>query len=100
MDDGILYPDKPIDIVKESDTTALVDGNLGLGLYIGPHCMQMAIDKAKKFGVGFVACRNSTVSEEGRLLVNELGRHLANTMYHFVFTSALWHCRILCNHGY
>eukprot|EP00579_Thalassiosira_antarctica_P002341 CAMPEP_0201872748 /NCGR_PEP_ID=MMETSP0902-20130614/5393_1 /ASSEMBLY_ACC=CAM_ASM_000551 /TAXON_ID=420261 /ORGANISM="Thalassiosira antarctica, Strain CCMP982" /LENGTH=454 /DNA_ID=CAMNT_0048399125 /DNA_START=111 /DNA_END=1475 /DNA_ORIENTATION=- len=60
MDDGILYPDKPIDIVKESDTTALVDGNLGLGLYIGPHCMQMAIDKAKKFGVGFVACRNST----------------------------------------
>ena len=24
--------------------------------------MQMAIDKAKKHGVGFVACRNSTVS--------------------------------------
>ena len=60
MDDGILFPDKPIDIVTESETTALVDGNLGLGLYIGPHCMQMAIDKAKKYGVGFVACRNST----------------------------------------
>lgn len=26
--------------------------------------MQMAIDKAKKHGVGFVACRNSTVSSE------------------------------------
>ncbi|KAL3803661.1 hypothetical protein HJC23_003715 [Cyclotella cryptica] len=60
MDDGILFPDKPIDIVSESDTTSLVDGNLGLGLYIGPYCMQMAIDKAKKHGVGFVACRNST----------------------------------------
>lgn len=60
MDNGILWPEKPIDIVSESETTALVDGNLGLGLYIGPHCMQMAIDKAKKFGVGFVACRNST----------------------------------------
>lgn len=60
MDDGILFPDKPIDVVRECDTTALVDGNLGLGLYIGPYCMQMAIDKAKKFGVGFVACRNST----------------------------------------
>eukprot|EP00970_Alexandrium_tamarense_P007729 scaffold1477_cov188-Alexandrium_tamarense.AAC.20 len=60
MDDGILFPDKPIDIISESDTTALVDGNLGLGLYIGPHCMQMAIDKAKKHGVGFVAVRNST----------------------------------------
>jgi L-2-hydroxycarboxylate dehydrogenase (NAD+) len=60
MDDGILWPEKPIDIITESETTALVDGNLGLGLYIGPHCMQMAIDKAKKYGVGFVACRNST----------------------------------------
>ena len=39
MDNGILWPDKPIDIVTESDTTALVDGNLGLGLYIGPYCM-------------------------------------------------------------
>lgn len=60
MDDGILWPEKPIDVITESETTALVDGNLGLGLYIGPHCMQMAIDKAKKYGVGFVACRNST----------------------------------------
>ena len=62
MDNGILFPDRPIDVVSESDTTALLDGNLGLGLYIGPHCMQLAIDKAKKFGVGFVAVRNSTVS--------------------------------------
>jgi LDH2 family malate/lactate/ureidoglycolate dehydrogenase len=60
MDQGILWPDKPITVLKETDTTALVDGNLGLGLYIGPHCMQMAIDKAKKHGVGFVAVKNST----------------------------------------
>ena len=26
MDNGILFPDKPIDVVSESDTTALVDG--------------------------------------------------------------------------
>ncbi|KAL7445010.1 hypothetical protein ACHAXH_009772 [Discostella pseudostelligera] len=60
MDKGILYPDQPIDIVAECDACALVDGNLGLGLYIGPHCMQMAIDRAKKHGVGFVAVKNST----------------------------------------
>lgn len=60
MDNGILFPDRPITVLKETDTTALVDGNLGLGLYIGPHCMQMAIDKAKKHGVGFVAVGNST----------------------------------------
>ena len=60
IDEGILFSNKPIDIVKETETTALIDGNLGLGLYIGPYCMQMAIDKAKKYGVGFVACQNST----------------------------------------
>ena len=61
MDAGILKPDMPIDVVRETDTTALLDGNLGIGLYIGPYCMQMAIDKAKKHGVGFVAVRNSLI---------------------------------------
>jgi len=60
MDDGILNAYKPIKIVRETDTTALVDGDLGLGLYIGPSCMEMAIAKAKKFGVGFVVAQNST----------------------------------------
>ena len=60
MDADILYPYKEMKTISESDTTALVDGGLGLGLYIGPACMQMAIDKAKKHGVGFVAVQNST----------------------------------------
>lgn len=60
MDQGIVFPNPPIDILTETESTALVDGNLGLGLYIGPHCMQMAIEKAKKVGVGFVAVKNST----------------------------------------
>jgi len=33
---------------------------MGLGLYIGPAAMQMAINRAKKHGIGFVAVRNST----------------------------------------
>ena len=60
MDQGILKANPPIDIIKETDSTAFVDGNLGLGLYIGPYCMQLAIDKAKKHGVGFVVARRST----------------------------------------
>lgn len=60
MEQGILSPFKPITIVNECETSALVDGGLGLGLYIGPYCMQMAIDKAKRYGVGFVAVQNST----------------------------------------
>jgi len=60
MDQDILWANKPITIIKETETTALVDGNLGLGLSIGPYCMNLAIQKAKKFGVGFVAVKNST----------------------------------------
>jgi len=60
IDAGILSPSMPIDVINETETTALIDGNLGMGLYIGPHCMNMAIEKAKKYGVGFVACKNST----------------------------------------
>jgi hypothetical protein len=57
---GILHPYKPITMIKETATTALIDGNMGLGLYIGPHCMEIAIAKAKQYGVGFVVCQNST----------------------------------------
>mmetsp|Transcript_12074 Transcript_12074/g.15791 ORF Transcript_12074/g.15791 Transcript_12074/m.15791 type:complete len:426 (-) Transcript_12074:67-1344(-) len=60
MDDGILYPTMPITVEKETDATALLNGNLGLGLWVGPYAMKMAIDKAKKHGVGFVAVKNST----------------------------------------
>jgi len=60
IDKGILWANKPITVLKETKTTALVDGNLGLGLYIGPHCMDLAIKKAKEFGVGFVVSQNST----------------------------------------
>jgi L-2-hydroxycarboxylate dehydrogenase (NAD+) len=60
IDKGILWANKPITIIKETETTALVDGNLGLGLYIGPYCMNLAIEKAKKYGVGFVAVQRST----------------------------------------
>jgi len=60
IDKGILWANKPITVLKETKATALVDGNLGLGLYVGPHCMNLAIKKAKEFGIGFVACQNST----------------------------------------
>ena len=59
-DAGIISKDYTIDILRENETTALLDGNLGLGLAIGPYAMKMAIKKAKQFGCGFVAVKNST----------------------------------------
>uniref|UniRef100_A0A7S1TC16 Malate dehydrogenase n=2 Tax=Compsopogon caeruleus TaxID=31354 RepID=A0A7S1TC16_9RHOD len=57
---GIMKVSAPMTVVKETDTTALVDGNLGLGLVIGPRCMEICLDKAKKHGLGMVVVRNST----------------------------------------
>ena len=47
------------EILKETETTAVVDGHHGMGQVIGQRSMQMAIDKAKKYGMGMVAVRNS-----------------------------------------
>lgn len=57
---GIMTPTAPFTIVKETESTALIDGNLGLGLSIGPRCMDICIQKAKACGLAMVVCRNST----------------------------------------
>jgi L-2-hydroxycarboxylate dehydrogenase (NAD+) len=53
-------PITEFEIVKESPTTALVDGHHGMGMVIGVRSMNMAIEKAQKYGMGSVAVRNST----------------------------------------
>ena len=49
-----------ITIIKETPTTVVLDGNHGMGMVIGVHAMGKAIEKAKIFGLGAVAVRNST----------------------------------------
>ena len=58
--DGILNPVTNYEIVKETPTTAVIDGHNGMGHVISYNAMKMAIEKAKKFGMGMVAVRNST----------------------------------------
>lgn len=60
IDQGILNPETKIDVVKETATTAVIDGNNGMGHVVAKKAMQMAIDKAKENGMGMVAVRNST----------------------------------------
>ncbi len=57
---GIYYPRTEIKIIKESPTTAVIDGGLGMGHVIAYKSMKLAIEKAKKYGIGAVAVRNST----------------------------------------
>lgn len=57
--EGIINPITVVDVIKEGPTTAVLDANNGMGQVVSKQAMQMAIDKAKKFGMGMVAVRNS-----------------------------------------
>ncbi len=57
---GIYETKTEIKIVKDGPTTALLDGGCGMGHVIAYRAMKMAIEKAKKYGLGAVAVRNST----------------------------------------
>lgn len=59
INDGIQSPVTNYEILKETETTAVVDGHNGMGQVIGYKSMKMAIEKAKKYGMGMVAVRNS-----------------------------------------
>ena len=46
-------------IVHETPSTAVVDGDAGLGLVVAPFAMQVAINKAANVGTGWVSVKNS-----------------------------------------
>ena len=48
-----------IRIVHETATTATVDGDAGLGLVVAPFAMQVAMEKARVYGSGWVSVKNS-----------------------------------------
>ena len=59
LKDGRINPRPNISIVRESPSTATVDGDNGLGLVVGPRANEIAMDKADAVGSGWVAVRNS-----------------------------------------
>jgi LDH2 family malate/lactate/ureidoglycolate dehydrogenase len=58
--DGILNPVTNYKIIKEGPTTAVIDGQNGMGHVISYNAMKLAISKAKKYGMGMVTVRNSS----------------------------------------
>ncbi|AMS27380.1 malate dehydrogenase [Bacteroidetes bacterium UKL13-3] len=46
-------------VIHETPSTATIDADGGLGLTVAPKAMQIAIDKAKQVGTGWVAIQNS-----------------------------------------
>ena len=56
---GRINAQPAITIVHETPSTAVVDGGAGLGLVVAPFAMQVAINKAKNVGTGWVSVKNS-----------------------------------------
>lgn len=48
-----------IKVIHETPSTAVVDGDSGLGLVVAPYAMKIAIEKAKNVGTGWVSVQNS-----------------------------------------
>ena len=58
--EGILTPVTLIESIKETETTAVLDGHDGMGHVIAKRAMEMAIEKASLHGMGMVAARRSS----------------------------------------
>lgn len=56
---GVLNPRPEPTIVRETATTASVDGDGGLGIHIGAKMMGIAIEKARNSGMGAVSVSHS-----------------------------------------
>ena len=56
---GLQLPNTRITLVKDTPTTAVLDGGNGMGMVVGHHAMKMAIDKAANWAWA-VAVRNSS----------------------------------------
>ena len=56
---GQHRPVTEVTILKDSGAAAVLDGNHGVGHVISHKAMNLAIEKARQFGIGSVAVRNS-----------------------------------------
>ena len=57
---GSVNVNAGIEVVRETPVSALIDGHFAMGQLCGTRAMRMAIDKAKKTGIGMVCVRNSS----------------------------------------
>ena len=67
---GHIVPGAPFEVVRESPTTARVDGNWGFGFVVTERAMGMAIEKARSYGVAAM-----TVFRQGH--IGRLGDYAA-----------------------
>jgi LDH2 family malate/lactate/ureidoglycolate dehydrogenase len=60
LGEGEMAFGRPLEVVRESAATAVLDGHRGVGLVVGSRAMALAVQKAREVGVGFVTVRRSS----------------------------------------
>lgn len=60
INDGILNPITEYEVIRESPTTLVVDAHDGMGMVASHKAMTTIIEKAKTYGMGMAAIRNSS----------------------------------------
>ena len=58
LQNGMVNPEPDWKVVRETPTTALVDGDGGLGLIVAHRAMKLAIKKGSECGIGMVSVTN------------------------------------------
>lgn len=59
FDHGRLNPKPEIRIIHQTPSTAVIDGDKGLGLVVAPFAMKIAMKKAQRAGSGWISVQNS-----------------------------------------
>ena len=59
LTEGSMTAKPNLRVISETASSALLDGDRGMGMVVGHRAMEMAIRKAKESGIGMVAVRNS-----------------------------------------
>ena len=74
---GRINPRPVVRVVRESPSTATVDGDNGLGLVVGPKANAIAMDKADRCGTGWVAvCHTNHYGIAGYYVLRALERDM------------------------
>src|SRR3954468_14561301 len=60
--DGTIKVNPDWKVIRERESTATIDCDTGLGVMVAPKAMAMAIEKAKRTGMGAVTMRNANHS--------------------------------------
>ncbi len=66
-----------IKVLRRAPSTALVDGDDGIGHLVMTYATNLAIELAKETGIGWVGARNSNHAGRGRHLCGDAGRPTA-----------------------